>query len=85
MSATLDAALAAKAAGIPIHVLDPLSVSMGLGMRVIAAARATAAVLHCDAPAGAQGLVEQVAARFRCAELLTVEAGPVIGRQVRVR
>jgi len=38
-----------------------------------------AAVLHCDAPAEAQGLAEQVAARFRCAELLTVEAGPVVG------
>ena len=38
-----------------------------------------AAILHCDALADAQDLCGQVAARFHCAELLTVEAGPVIG------
>lgn len=38
-----------------------------------------AAILHCDAPDDAQELAEQVAMRFNCAELLTVEAGPTIG------
>ncbi len=38
-----------------------------------------AAVLHCAAPAEAQRLAEQVAARFHCVELLTAEAGPIIG------
>ena len=38
-----------------------------------------AAVLHCDAPDEAERLAEQTAARFQCAELLTVEAGPIIG------
>jgi DegV family protein with EDD domain len=37
------------------------------------------AVLHCDAPDEAQVLAEQVAARFQCVELLTAEAGPIIG------
>jgi DegV family protein with EDD domain len=37
------------------------------------------AVLHCDAPGDAGRLAEQVAARFHCAELLTIEAGPTIG------
>ena len=45
MSATLDSALAAKAQlpGIPIHVIDSRSVSLGLGLMAIAAARAAAA------------------------------------------
>jgi DegV family protein with EDD domain len=38
-----------------------------------------AAVLHCDVPDEAQTLTEQVAARFHCVELLTAEAGPIIG------
>jgi len=38
-----------------------------------------AAVLHCAAPGEAQALAEQVAARFHCAEVLTTEAGPIIG------
>lgn len=37
------------------------------------------AVLHCDASGEAEHLAEQVAARFKCAELITVEAGPTIG------
>ncbi len=37
------------------------------------------AVLHCDVPGEAQVLAEQVAARFPCVELLTAEAGPIIG------
>lgn len=37
------------------------------------------AVLHCDASGEAERLAEQVAARFKCAELITVEAGPTIG------
>jgi len=38
-----------------------------------------AAVLHCAVADETQRLAEQIAARFRCAELLTVEAGPIIG------
>ena len=38
-----------------------------------------ASVLHCAAPDEAQVLAGQVAARFHCVELLTVEAGPIIG------
>jgi DegV family protein with EDD domain len=38
-----------------------------------------ATVLHCDVPDEAQALAEQVAARFHCVELLTTEAGPIIG------
>lgn len=38
-----------------------------------------AAVLHCAAPEAAQALADQVASRYECEELLTVEAGPVIG------
>jgi len=38
-----------------------------------------AAILHCSVPDEAQALAEQVKARFRCAELLVAEAGPVIG------
>ena len=38
-----------------------------------------AAVLQCDVPNEAQALAEQVAARFHCVELLTTEAGPIIG------
>lgn len=38
-----------------------------------------AAVVHCAASGEAQFLAEQVAARFHCVELLTAEAGPIIG------
>jgi DegV family protein with EDD domain len=38
-----------------------------------------ATVLQCDVPAEGQALAEQMAARFHCVELLTVEAGPIIG------
>jgi DegV family protein with EDD domain len=38
-----------------------------------------ATVLQCDVPDEAQALAEQVAARFHCVELLTAEAGPIIG------
>ncbi len=38
-----------------------------------------AAVLHCAAAEEARDLAREVTARFRCAELLTVEAGPIIG------
>ncbi len=37
------------------------------------------AVLHCDALDDAQRLSERVTARFNCAELLIVDAGPTIG------
>jgi DegV family protein with EDD domain len=37
-----------------------------------------AAVMHCDALGEAQTMAEQVAARFECAEVLTIEAGPII-------
>ncbi len=37
------------------------------------------AVLHCDAPDEGNRLTKEVAARLLCAELLTVEAGPIIG------
>jgi len=38
-----------------------------------------AAILHCAAPDAAQNLAEQLAFRYGCKELLTVEAGPIIG------
>jgi len=38
-----------------------------------------AAVFHCAAPDAAQALADQVASRYECEELLTVEAGPTIG------
>jgi DegV family protein with EDD domain len=38
-----------------------------------------AAVLHCDAADAAQQVVDQVAERFNCLELLTAETGPTIG------
>jgi len=38
-----------------------------------------AAVFHCAAPDAAQNLAEQLAFRYACKELLTVEAGPIIG------
>jgi DegV family protein with EDD domain len=50
-----------------------------MGERVGSSKAVHAAVLHCDAPGEAQRLAEQVLTRFQCVELLTVEAGPVIG------
>ena len=47
--------------------------------RVGASEAVHAAVLHCAAPDEAQPLADQVAERFPCAELLAVEAGPIIG------
>jgi DegV family protein with EDD domain len=47
--------------------------------RVGASEAVHAAVLHCNVPDEAQALAEQVAARFHCVELLTAEAGPIIG------
>ena len=47
--------------------------------RVGASEAVHAAVLHCATPDEAQHLADQVADRFPCAELLTVEAGPIIG------
>jgi len=38
-----------------------------------------AAILHCDVPEEARELGEQVKARCHCAELITMDAGPVIG------
>ncbi len=38
-----------------------------------------AAVFHCAAPDAAQNLAEQLAFRYECKGLLTVEAGPIIG------
>jgi DegV family protein with EDD domain len=38
-----------------------------------------AAVLHCNAPEDAQGVMDQVAERFTCVELFTAETGPTIG------
>jgi len=38
-----------------------------------------AAVVHCNVPDDAEALYERVQARFQCTELLSVEAGPVIG------
>ncbi len=38
-----------------------------------------AAVFHCAAPDAAQNLAEQLVARYGCQELLTIEAGPIIG------
>jgi len=38
-----------------------------------------AAVFHCAAPDAARSLAEQLAFRCPCKELLTVEAGPIIG------
>ncbi len=38
-----------------------------------------AVVMHCDTPDEAQVMAEQVAARFHCVELITGEAGPIIG------
>jgi len=37
------------------------------------------AVLHCNVPDDAERLAAQIAARFKCVELLTTEAGPTIG------
>jgi len=50
MSATLDSARGAcqQLPGVPIHVIDSRSVSMGLGMIAIAAARAAAAGREAD-------------------------------------
>jgi fatty acid-binding protein DegV len=47
--------------------------------RVEASEAVHATVLQCDVPDDAQALAEQVAARFHCVELLTAEAGPIIG------
>jgi DegV family protein with EDD domain len=47
--------------------------------RVGASKEVHAAVMHCDAPDEAERLAGQLAARFQCAELFTVEAGPTIG------
>lgn len=50
-----------------------------MGQRVGASQTVHAAVLHCDVPDEAEALAEQVAARFDCVELLTTDAGPIIG------
>jgi DegV family protein with EDD domain len=55
------------------RVLDLMAERVGSSEAVHAVA------LHCHEPGEAQRLAEQVAARFRCVELLTVEAGPIIG------
>ena len=47
--------------------------------RVGASQAVHAAVLHCAAHDEAERLADQVAARFPCMELITGEAGPVIG------
>ena len=54
------------------HLLDLMAERVGSSPSV------HAAVLHCDALDEAGCLVERVEARFRCAELLSVEAGPII-------
>ena len=55
------------------RVLDLMAERVGSSQAV------HAAVLHCDAPDEVQVLAEQVTARFHCVELLTTEAGPIIG------
>jgi DegV family protein with EDD domain len=55
------------------RVLDLMAERVGSSQNV------HAAVLHCDAPDEGNRLAKEVAARFQCAELLTVEAGPIIG------
>ncbi len=47
--------------------------------RVGTAGSVNAAVIHCDAPDEAQRLTERLSARFDCQELITAEAGSVIG------
>jgi DegV family protein with EDD domain len=37
------------------------------------------AVLHCAVPEAAMNVAEQLAFRYQCEELLTVDAGPIIG------
>jgi len=55
------------------RVLDLMAEQVGSSKAV------HATVLHCDAPDEVQVLAEQVAACFHCVELLTAEAGPIIG------
>lgn len=43
------------------------------------AAGVHAAVIQCAVPDEAQSLAEQIGKRFQCAELITAEAGPIIG------
>ncbi len=50
-----------------------------MGERVGSSKTVHAIVMHCNVPDEAQALVERVAARFPCQELLTMEAGPIIG------
>jgi len=50
-----------------------------MGDRVGTSQAVYAAVLHCAVPDEAQRLAGDVAARFPCVELITAEAGPVIG------
>jgi DegV family protein with EDD domain len=55
------------------RVLDLIAERVGSSEAVYAT------VLQCDVPDEGQALAEQVAARFHCVELLTTEAGPIIG------
>jgi len=47
--------------------------------RVGSRAAVHASVVHCAAPGDVQFLAEQVRSHFHCVELLTAEAGPIIG------
>ena len=55
------------------RLLDLMSERVGTSERV------HSAVLHCNVPDDAKRLAAQIAARFKCVELLTTEAGPTIG------
>ena len=51
----------------------------GMEARAGSAPAVHVSVLHAAASEEAEVLADQVASRFRCAELYTTEAGPIIG------
>ena len=82
MSATLDSARAAgqQLPGVPIHVIDSRSVSMGLGMIAIAAARAAAAGKEVDeVVALVEGLIPRINVIFAVDTLESLHKGGRIG------
>jgi DegV family protein with EDD domain len=55
------------------RLLELMEESLGSGQTV------HAAVLHCIAPEDAQALAEEIQEQFSCAEMIVMEAGPIIG------
>ena len=88
MSGTLDSALSAsrQLPGLPIHVIDSRSMSMGLGLLVMAAARACAAGMEAQAIVRlVEGLIPRMNNLFTIDSLDYLHRGGRIGGAATLR